>query len=203
LRSPVTYRSEDADFAGAVLLDSGRVIGQRGRGGNTVEITFGKTLFKHLKSNRTAVGYIDTNLLKERNQDAYKMGVRIGAHLRTNLTQPNEHRIAVETLIKTSNIPTYESLKDKGQARQLIIDRFENALEKLTEDKVLEEWYYSYPASMRKGTVMTDEDIEKASRDYHFFSRLVIEFKLTNEELYDELREKKRKQKKQSKKKAK
>lgn len=198
LRSPVTYRSEDADFIGAVLLDSGRVIGQRGRGGNAVEITFGKTLFKHLKSDRTAVGYIDTNLLKERNQDAYKMGVRIGAHLRNNLTQPNEHRIAVETLLKTSNIPTYESLKDKGQAKQLIIDRFENALEKLTEDKVLEEWYYSYPASMRKGTVMTDEDIERASRDYHFFSRLVIEFKLTNEELYDELREKKRKQKKQS-----
>ena len=200
LRSPVTYRGNDADFAGAVLLDSGGVIGQRGRGGNIVFMTFGKTLFNHLRSKRTAVGYIDTNLLKERNQDAYKMGVRIGAHLRNNLTEPNEHRIGVSTLLETSNIPPYESLKDKGQAKQLIIDRFENAMERLIEDRVLEEWYYSYPASMRKGTILTDEDIEKASRDYHFFSRLVIEFRLTNEEVYDRERENKKNQKKQHKK---
>ena len=192
MRSPVTERTPDADFAGAVLFDSGMVIGRKGRGGNLVSVTFGKTLLKHLRSKRTAVGYINTKLLKERNPDAYKMGVRLGAHLRNNINNLNEHRIGVTTLLETSNIPPYESLKDKGQAKQLIIDRFETYMERLIDDGILAEWTYSYPSEMRKGTILTDEDLERARRDYHFFSRLVIEFKLTNEELYDNLRQRKK-----------
>lgn len=112
---------------------------------------------------------------------------------RKNIGTVQENRISVDTLLGVTNITTMEELKERDrqdeeqgvkakkrvhQASQKIIAPFDKILENLVDKGFLLEFQYEYPATARKGQILTEEDIERRRTDYLFFKGLIVNYKI-------------------------
>lgn len=171
------WQGPDNYFFKSRIASSAGIIPRKGRGGSVATITFGKDFWEHLRSDRTGLYQIPKDATKIRDDNAYKMLLELFRLYRLNVGKKNEGIVSVKTLLGVCNIIPYEDLgKDKGKASQRIIRPFTNALETLVDLGYLKEWTFNYMARDSKDPTLTDEDQEKAYRNYKFFSGLAIHY---------------------------
>lgn len=161
----------------------GRVVGERGilprkgRGGSIVHFAFSRGFKDHIKDDTTGKYLTPDNLTEIRDDNAYKVAGEIFTEHHQHAGGKNEGIIGVKTLLKVTNIVTYEELgKDKGKASQRIIAPFKNVLEYLVDIGYLQDWDFYYPAGVNHGARVSDADLERVSRNYPFFSSLMIHY---------------------------
>lgn len=153
------------------------VIPRKGRGGSLAGLTFVDNYANHFRSDRTGLYQIPDNITEIRDDNAYKIAIELFKAYRLNVGKITEGITSVQTLLKVTNIIPYEDLgKDKGKASQRIIRPFTNALDYLVDIGYLKEWTFGYMARDNKGTALCNEDLDRAYRNYRFFSGLAIHY---------------------------
>ena len=88
----------------------------------------------------------DLQLLKinlKHHPHAYKLARRLLLHHNMNFSKTNANVISVKILLESTNIPTYEQIKNKGrQIRQKIINPLESEMNYLQQINFLQ-WNYT------------------------------------------------------------
>lgn len=114
--------------------------------------------------------------------------------LRRNISKQDNagNRLSVEYLLSLTTLPTYDSLRDKGQASQRIIKPFLEAIDYL-EDKGILTCIFTYKPSAGRGLTLTDDDIELMLHDYSLFITLDVEATWHEQPDYSHLIEQKQK----------
>ncbi len=113
-------------------------------------------------------------LLSLTNDNAYAIGYKMAAYYSNdqNMKMNRNNRLKVETLLKSSNIPLIEDLKDNARHwRERIKEPLEEALEELFKKGYLKDWKYC----KSKGGILTDKEAMNIS-DYQTFINLYVEF---------------------------
>lgn len=116
-----------------------------------------------------------------RKPNTYRIGVKMVEHYNmvANQKRKNATRLRVSTLLKETDLPTIDDLRNEAQNdarhwKDRIKKYFEKALDELT-GKVIKSWKYT----REKGKPITKEEVAKVS-DYYAFINLYIEFELLN-----------------------
>lgn len=158
-------------------------------------ITYTDGYFKHLQTTQQFLQYPrKLQLIPNNRANAYIFGRAFANQQRRNIGKPNniENKLSVRTLLRRSNLPTYSKLKDKGQASQLIIRPFLDAMDYLEEDLQLFTYHFQYAKSGGKAVELTDADLDKLYGDYSLFSSLMVEVVWNDTADYEHLLERKR-----------
>ena len=117
-----------------------------------------------------------TCLLLLTNDNAYAIGYKMASYYSydQNMKMNRNNRLKVETLLRASNIPLIEDLKDNARHwRERIKEPLEEALDALYQIGYLKNWSYCKP----KGIALTDEEALKIEEaDYQTFINLLVDF---------------------------
>lgn len=145
-----------------------------GRGRQAIaRIVFTDAYYNMLKDTTAAgmiAAYPDKILkISAKNKHSYIFALQFFTNMRRNLGKKNECRLSVQSLLNSSGLPLYDSLKDKSQVAQRIITPFDEALSLLEKEHILS-YEYRYPG----GGVLTHEDLEKLYTNYETFSSLMV-----------------------------
>lgn len=111
-----------------------------------------------------------------RNPNAYTMGLKMCEHynMDNNKFKGNYNTLRVETLLKETNLPEYETiLSQRGSWELKIKEPFEKALETLCEVGVLSSWAYTG----KRGKALTDKEAYNIT-NYHEWRDLIVKFEL-------------------------
>lgn len=160
------------------VFSSVYVPGQNGAESGSVIIDFDEAFFDTLLKNNQVI-YMPEKILKisSKKPDAYFFACKFLQRKRMQNNQRSEldNRLSVITLLDVSTIPSYEELKEKWRFRQLIIDRFENALDylELPEDKG-GVGLFSYYFTKEKGQKLTKAELSLMRDDFEFFKSLYV-----------------------------
>lgn len=122
------------------------------------------------------ITYYPTALMKidARNPNSYSMAEMMSHYynISSNVKRGTNNRLRVETLLKRTNLPTYEEVLKNGRGwRERIKQPFENALDELVFCGVMKDWKYGCYAGGELNDVFREE-IE----DYKIFSSLLVVF---------------------------
>lgn len=145
------------------------------KGGN-FSMTFTPEIADHLVS-RGLITQYNTGLLgvDERYPNAYRIMKKLEEHYNMDANQTNNRhdRIGIETLLKVTDLPSYEEVqaKDRGHWIDRIKEPLENNLDYLTKEHLLEDWEYTHA----KGVPLTEEEASTIT-DYLTFSNLYLRF---------------------------
>lgn len=139
-----------------------------------------------------------------RNQNAYALGNKFAEHynMDSNQKRGTANRLKVETLLKVTNLPTYEqTIRNRNSWADRIKEPFETALDEVVRAGTLADWEYTHA----KGVPLTEEEASTIT-DYKTFTELYITYVMGEEvDHTDRLarREKERKRRRTKKKKGK
>ena len=163
------------DFDSIHLLDRGAV-----RDGYII-MEFGRNMAEYLKTLPLTQYPQALFSIDARNPNAYRMGFKMVEHynMLNNQIKKNATRLRVSTLLKETDLPTIDDLRNEAQDdsrhwKDRTKKYFEKALDALT-GKVIKSWKYT----REKGKPITKEEVSKVS-DYYTFINLYIEFELLN-----------------------
>ncbi len=149
------------------------------RRGN-IEIDFTPEIASYL-AERNLITQYPTKLLRldSRKPTAYYIGRKLAEHynIDNNQIRGTNDRISIPALLAVTDLPTYEEvqLKDRGHWENRIKRFFEEALDTLTQEGVLENWEYTHA----KGVPLTDEEAQNIT-SYEEFSKLYLRFTLSD-----------------------
>lgn len=135
-------------------------------------------------------------LIDGRSPNAYAIGVKMCEHynMDNNVFKGTYNILRVETLLKETNLPTYEKiLSQRGSWEAKIKEPFETALDTLTQVGVLSSWAYAG----KRGKVLSDAEGYNIT-NYHEWADLRIKFELKNPKDQTERLERKAHEKKKS-----
>lgn len=111
-----------------------------------------------------------------RNQNAYALGNKFAEHFNmdSNQKKGTANRLKVETLLKVTNLPSYEQATT---TRHSWLDRikepFETALDEVVRVGTLKDWEYTHA----KGVPLTEEEATTIT-DYKTFTELYITYEM-------------------------
>lgn len=114
-----------------------------------------------------------------RNQNAYALGNKFAEHynMDSNQKKGTANRLKVDTLLRVTNLPTYEqTIKNRNSWIDRIKEPFETALEEVVRVGTLADWEYTHA----KGVPLTEEEASNIT-DYKTFSELYITYKMGEE----------------------
>ena len=114
-----------------------------------------------------------------RNQNAYALGNKFAAHynMDNNQKKGTANRLKVETLLKVTNLPTYEqTIKNRNSWADRIKEPFETALDEVVRVGTLADWEYTHA----KGVPLTEEEASTIT-DYKTFTDLYITYVMGEE----------------------
>ena len=177
---------------------------ESGKGKTTQSIiTFDDDFFKELE---TATGFMQyptkLQMIPNNKGNAYVFAKAFATQKRRNIGKPNdiENKLSVVKLLAKSTLPLYDTLKDKGQASQLIIKPFVEALDYLEQDEQLFSYQFQYKKNGSNPVELTDADTYNLFSNYAIFSSLVIKVAWKDEPDYTHLLERKQAQRERAKK---
>ena len=156
-------------------------------------ITYTDAYYKHLQTTQQFMQYpTKLQMIPNNKTNAYIFGKEFAKQKRRNAGKPDdiEDKLTVATLLRRSTLPTYTSLKDKGQASQLIIKPFIDAFDYLEEQQLFS-YHFQYKKDGGKPVELTDADIDKLYTDYSLFYSLVVRVSWYNPPDYEHLIERK------------
>lgn len=160
-------------FKGRLTSATG-VLPRKGRGGSVIRIELSPNYKAHILNDTTGLYQIPDNITEIRNDNAYRIAVELFKAYRMNVGKDTEGIISVKTLLKVTDWVTYEELgKDRRNAPQRIIAPFKNCLLYLEDIEYLQDWDFYYEGT---NTRISEEDFDRASKDYNFFSGLQIHY---------------------------
>ena len=114
-----------------------------------------------------------------RNQNAYALGNKFAEHynMDSNQKKGTANRLKVDTLLRVTNLPTYEqTTKNRNSWTDRIKEPFETALEEVVRVGTLANWEYTHA----KGVPLTEEEASNIT-DYKTFSELYITYEMGEE----------------------
>lgn len=114
-----------------------------------------------------------------RNQNAYALGNKFAEHynMDNNQKRGTANRLKVETLLKVTNLPTYEqTIRNRNSWAGRIKEPFETALDEVVRVGTLENWEYTHA----KGVPLTEEEASTIT-DYKTFAELYITYVMGEE----------------------
>ena len=113
--------------------------------------------------------------LDSRKPTAYYIGRKLAEYynMDSNQIRGTQDRISIKKLLEVTDLPTYEEVqkKDRGHWVNRIKEPFEEALDALTKDHILNSWEYTHA----KGVPLTDEEAENIT-NYKDFESLYLLF---------------------------
>ena len=115
-------------------------------------------------------------LIDGRNPNPYNIGIKMWEHynLDNNIKKGNNNRLRVKSLLRASNLPSYEKiLSQRGSWERKIKDPFEDALDDLVEYGVIKPWDYT----KKNGEPLTREDRINLT-SYHDWENLLVMFEI-------------------------
>ena len=159
-------------------------------------ITYSDAYFDHLRRTQQ-VGQLPSaaQAIPNNKGNAYSFLKAFCAQQRRNAGKKGniENKLRVKTLLSYSSL-SFDSLKDKAQAAQLIIKPFTDSLDYLEEQGFFS-YEFQYSTTENKGEALSEADLARLYSDYNFFSSLVVAVKWINGANYSEVvnaRDKKR-----------
>lgn len=114
-----------------------------------------------------------------RNQNAYALGNKFAEHynMDNNQKRGTANRLKVETLLKVTNLPTYEqTIRNRNSWADRIKEPFETALDEVVRAGTLADWEYTHA----KGVPLTEEEASTIT-DYKTFTELYITYVMGEE----------------------
>lgn len=114
-----------------------------------------------------------------RNQNAYALGNKFAEHynMDNNQKRGTANRLRVETLLRVTDLPTYEqTVRNRNSWIDRIKEPFETALDEVTRVGTLASWEYTHA----KGVPLTDEEALNIT-EYKDFAQLYITFVMGEE----------------------
>lgn len=186
----------DGNFKGRGIVQEIDYNRGKGQQGSAITGKWTDAYLDHLrKTPQTAQQPRAILTIPDNRRNEYSFAKAFHLQKRRNVGKPNniENRLRVSTLLNYSTLPEYESLQDRAQASQKIIDPFIKALDYL-EEHGLFTYRFTYSRSEKKGDELTEADLNALYTDYHLFSSLLVEVQWTIEPNYTNLLEHKQKQ---------
>lgn len=115
--------------------------------------------------------------LDSRNENAFFIGEKLAIHnsIRNNVKHGTANIISIESLLKVTKIPSYDTIKmeDRHYQRR-IIEPFDNALELLVTEGVLKEFNYCTSGGIK----LSKSERQELLVDYEVFKKLFVYFVL-------------------------
>ena len=114
-----------------------------------------------------------------RNQNAYALGNKFAEHFNmdSNQKKGTANRLKVETLLKVTNLPSYEqTIRNRNGWADRIKEPFETALDEVVRVGTLASWEYTHA----KGVPLTEEEACTIT-DYKTFTELYITYVMGEE----------------------
>lgn len=114
-----------------------------------------------------------------RNQNAYALGNKFAEHynMDNNQKRGTANRLKVATLLKITNLPTYEqTIRNRNSWDDRIKEPFEAALDEIVRVGTLADWEYTHA----KGVPLTEEEAYNI-KDYKTFTELYITYVMGDE----------------------
>lgn len=155
-----------------------RYIPEPGERNYHIVLEFDTYFFNDLMSNQQVICYPNKiQRIPNNKRNSYFFACKFLERKRqqNNHKRELDNRLSVRTLLNVSTIKKYNDLSDKGQFKQLIIDKFEKALDYL--EKPEEEgglYLFTYYFTKAKGEELTDAELLKMYSDYDFFESLMV-----------------------------
>ena len=119
--------------------------------------------------------------LDSRKPTAYYIGRKLAEHnsIDNNVIRGTQNILSIPAILAVTDLPTFEEVqkKDRGHWENRIKRFFEEALDTLTQEGILEDWEYTHA----KGVPLTDEEVDNLTR-YEDFAKLYLHFKLADAE---------------------
>ena len=160
-------------------------------------ITYSDAYFKELQTTQQFLQYPrKLQLIPNKKQNAYIFGKAFALQKRRNIGKPDdiEDKLSVATLLRRSILPRQQDLKDKGQASQLIIKPFIDALDYLEQELQLFSYQFQYKKSGSYPVELTEVDIDRLYGDYSLFYTLIVKVTWNDAADYQNLLERKQAQ---------
>ena len=189
----LTYANSQGDFKKRRIIQA--IDGNDGHGrGHSAQysVTYSDDYWNHMRTT-PQVAQLPTEILKIPNNqpNAYYFATAFYEQKRRNAGKPYgiENKLSVKRLLCYAGIRSYDELKDKAQAAQLIIEPFIKALDYLEDKEILtyELQHSARDATDSNGVTLTDEELDRVYRDYAFFSSLVVKVTWRKEADYTHL----------------
>ena len=189
----LTYANSQGDFKKRRIIQA--IDGNDGHGrGHSAQysVTYSDDYWNHMRTT-PQVAQLPTEILKIPNNqpNAYYFATAFYEQKRRNAGKPYgiENKLSVKRLLGYAGIRSYDELKDKAQAAQLIIEPFIKALDYLEDKEILtyELQHSARDATDSNGVTLTDEELDRVYRDYAFFSSLVVKVTWRKEADYTHL----------------
>ena len=118
--------------------------------------------------------------LDDREYNAYAIGEAMCMHYsqENNVIRGTENKLRVETLLMSTSYPSYEEIKAHGWSWvEKVKERFETALDKLTQCGFLADWVYCHEG----GIELTNEEAAAiAEKGYSYFASLIVKYELND-----------------------
>lgn len=154
--------------------------------GNELEIEFTLSMAQYLVSLPQIIYPRSLYALDDREYNAYAMGEAMCIHYsqENNVIRGTEGKLRVETLLKSTSYPSYEEIKaHEWSWVEKVKERFESALDKLTECGLIADWGYCHEG----GIELTDKEAAAIiERGYPYFTSLLVKYKLNDFEPHAE-----------------
>ena len=190
LKRPNTTRQSIIHFP---LADYTEFFASKGRKSFAI-IRFSEQYFNIVKTDPAFVLYDKRTLaIPDTMPTVYRILKAFQDHKRRNIGKADniENKLAVSTLLKKTNLPTYESLNDKWRAPQLIIKPFLKALEYIEEHGIFT-FQLQHHQKGNTSVFLSDNELERVENDYNLFQSIVIEVIWFEEPDYTHLLERKK-----------
>lgn len=154
LASTLTWEEKIRGKAGD--FDSMHILGRGGIRSGYINLEFTQSMGEYLIQLPLTQYPVALLGVDERNTNAYSMGLAMAEHFNmdNNQVRGTAQTLTVETLLKYTNLSSYESIKMKRGWEDRIKEPFENSLDVLTQCGLLSDWRYSGT----KGAEFTDEE---------------------------------------------
>ena len=175
----------DGNFENINLFSSSRY----NKKTKNIEISFTEEIAEYLARRNTITNTPKAlSKIDPRKPNVYSIGFKIYQHYGNynNIIKGTNDRLGVKTLLKVTNLPSYEEVqeKDRGHWQNRIKEPFENALDELVRMNLLNDWRYV----KARAEELTEEEAYTIS-DYKTFSKLYVLFdpaeKIDNKEKVD------------------
>ena len=176
----VSFKTNNGDYADIRIITKKGITNR----GKYIQMRFEEDFAKSLKVCR--VSMFPVNLFKVKNPVAFRIGVAMSNHYNNdnNLIAGTADRMKIETLLEYSGLPTLGEVRRlKGSWRQKIQKPFEDALEILHHESMLDNYSYVQTGGIEISELNADSDYYKIDADYQFpdfetWAGLLVKFKL-------------------------
>ena len=176
----VSFKTNNGDYADIRIITKKGITNR----GKYIQMRFEEDFAKSLKVCR--VSMFPVNLFKVKNPVAFRIGVAMSNHYNNdnNLIAGTADRMKIKTLLEYSGLSTLGEVRRlKGSWRQKIQKPFEDALEILHHESMLDNYSYVQTGGIEISELNADSDYYKIDADYQFpdfetWAGLLVKFKL-------------------------